>query len=92
MQHVKGDVSFNKGSLKIFHQNVQSLRNKKVNLKILLHKNLSTIDVLGFTEHWLFEDETSCYNFPNLSLVSKHRRKGIKYGGSGILCTVQYIS
>jgi len=40
---------------------------------------LSTIDVLDFTEHWLFEDETSCYNLPNLSLVKKHQRKSTKW-------------
>ena len=45
---------------------------------------MSTIDVLGFTEHWLFEDEISCYNLPNLSLVSKHCRKSRKNGSSGM--------
>jgi hypothetical protein len=36
MQHVRDDVCSNKGSPIISHQNVQSLRNKKDNLKILL--------------------------------------------------------
>ena len=36
MQHVRDDVCSNKGSPKIFHQNVQSVRNEKDNLKILL--------------------------------------------------------
>jgi hypothetical protein len=45
---------------------------------------VSTIDVLVFTEHWLSEDEISCYNLPNLSLVSKHCRKSRKNGGSGM--------
>jgi hypothetical protein len=70
--------------LEIFHQNVQNLRNKNVNLKILLHNNLSTIDVLSFTEHWVFEDYTICNNLPNLSLISKHHSKSRKYGCSGM--------
>jgi len=61
-----------------------SLWNKKVNLKILLRTNLFTIDVLGFKENWFYEDEISCYNSPNLSLVSKHHRKSRKNGGSGM--------
>jgi hypothetical protein len=65
MQQGMDDICCSKGSLKIFHQNVHSVRNKKVNIKILLYKNLSTVDVLGVTEHWLLEDEISCYNLPN---------------------------
>lgn len=56
MQQVTDDMCSSKGSLNIFQQNVHSLRNKKVNLEILLRNNLSTVDVLGFTEHWLLED------------------------------------
>jgi hypothetical protein len=70
--------------LNIFHQNVQSLGNKKVNLKILLNTNLLNIDVLGVTEHWLIDDEISCYNLPNFSLVSKYCRQNKRNGGSCI--------
>jgi hypothetical protein len=42
---------------------------------------LSTVDVLGFAEHWLLEDEISCYNWPNFSLLSKYCRKTEKNGG-----------
>lgn len=57
MQQVTGYVSSSKGSINIFQQNVHSLGNKKVSLEILLHNNLSAVDVLGFAEH-----EISCYN------------------------------
>jgi DNA mismatch repair ATPase MutL len=69
-QYLRDDIHSNKKSLKIFHQNTRSLRNKMVNLKILLNTNLLNIDVFGFTEHWLIDDEISCYNLPNLSLVN----------------------
>jgi len=61
MQQVTDCICSSKGSLNIFQQNAHSLRNKKVNLEILLH-NLSTVNVLGFAEHWLLEDEISCHN------------------------------
>jgi len=69
MEHVHSDtimqqdthyICSSKGSLNIFQQNVHSLRNKKVNLEILLH-NLSTVDVLGFAQLWLLEYEISCH-------------------------------
>jgi len=62
MQHITDYICSSKDSLNIFQQNVHSLRNKKINLEILLHNNLSTVDVLGFAEQWLLEDEISCYN------------------------------
>lgn len=62
MQQVTDYTCSSKGSLNIFQQNVHSLKNKKVNLEILLLSNLSTVDVLRFGEHWLFEYEISCYN------------------------------
>jgi hypothetical protein len=65
MQQSTDDICSSKGSLKIFHQNVHSVRNKKVNLKMLLYNILSTVDVLGVIEHWLLEDEISCYNLQN---------------------------
>jgi len=75
---------FQQGFCKNFPPNVQSLRNKKFNLKILLRINLFTIDVLGSKENSFYEDEVRCYNLPNLSLVSKHYRKSRKNGGSGM--------
>jgi hypothetical protein len=42
------------------------------------------MDVLGFTEHWLIDDEIGCYNLPNFSLVSKYCRQNKRNGGSCI--------
>jgi hypothetical protein len=66
-QYHRDDIHSNKNSLRIFHQSIQSLRNKRVNPKILLNSNLLNIDVLGFTGHWLIDDEISSCTLPNFS-------------------------
>jgi hypothetical protein len=83
-QYHRDDIHSNKSSLNFFHQNIQSLRNKKVNLKILLNTNLLSLDVLGFTEHWLIDVEISSYNLPNFSLVRKNCRQNKRNGSSCI--------
>jgi hypothetical protein len=50
----QNSASLSNISLNIFHQNLQSFRNKKVILEVLLHDELANVDVLGLTEHWLF--------------------------------------
>jgi hypothetical protein len=83
-QQRRDDTSKNKWPLRIFHQTIQSLRNKKTNLEVLLNNNLAAIDVLGFKEYWLLEEKISCYILPNYSLISKYCRNGRKNGGSCI--------
>jgi hypothetical protein len=43
---------------------------------------LLNIDVLGFPEHWLIDDEISSHNLPNFSLVSKYCRQNKRNGSS----------
>ncbi|PNF35448.1 hypothetical protein B7P43_G04120 [Cryptotermes secundus] len=71
-------------SIQIFHQNVQSLNNKKLNIDILLSDKELDSDVLCITEHWLSEKEIGYYNFDNYSLISKFCRENKKNGGSCI--------
>ena len=51
--------------LKVFHYNIQSLRNKKLNVEVMLDNELKHIDILCITEHWLEEHEIDYYNFQN---------------------------
>jgi hypothetical protein len=90
-QQCREHTSKNKGSLRIFHQNIHSFRNKRTNLEVLLNNNLPAIDVLGFTD-WLLEEEISCYILPNYSLISKYCRNGRKNGGSCIYVKTNIIA
>jgi len=47
-----------------------------------LNINLSTVDVLCFTKHWLIEDEITYHILPNYSLVTQYCRKNKKNWGS----------
>ena len=67
----------------IFHQNVQSLGNKKLNFEILTANN-TDLDILCITEHWLRENDFVYFNLTNFVLVSKFCRKNKKHGGSCI--------
>jgi hypothetical protein len=63
---------FNVGNIqqcKIFHQNVQSLNNKKLHIEVLLTGPELDVDVLCITEHWLDEKEIGYYNFDNYSYI-----------------------
>ncbi|PNF26089.1 hypothetical protein B7P43_G04923 [Cryptotermes secundus] len=71
-------------NIQIIHQNVQSLRNKKLNIEVLLTNKMLESDILCITEHWLDEREIGYYNFENYSLISKFCRKNKLHGGSCI--------
>jgi hypothetical protein len=67
--------------MQIFHQNVQSLNNRKLHIEVLLTDPELDVGVLCITEHWLDEKEIGYYNFDNYSLISKFCRKSKKHGG-----------
>jgi hypothetical protein len=71
-------------NIQILHQNLQSLRNKKLNVEVILTDKTLKPDVLCFTEHWLHDNEIGYFNFENYSLVSKFCRKNKLHGGSCI--------
>ena len=84
MGNYQNSASLSNISLNIFHQNLQSFRNKKVILEVLLHDELANVDVLGLTEHWLMADEIGYFSLPGYSLISSYCRKNKKKGGSCI--------
>jgi exonuclease III len=63
---------------------VQSLKNKKLDLDVLLTDKVLESDVLCITEHLFNENEIDYYNFDNYSLLSKFCRKNKLHGGSCI--------
>lgn len=74
----------NESTLKIFHQNVQSIRNKKTNLEVLINEKLGDIDVLAFSEHWLNETEIDFIKFKGFKLESIYCRQTKTGGGTCI--------
>lgn len=71
-------------NIKIFHQNVQSLGNKKLNIEAFISEKSCNFDVMCITEHWLGNNELELYNLNNFTLMSKFCRKNKKHGGSCI--------
>jgi len=68
----------------ILHQNIQSMRNKLLDLDIVLKLRVQNIDVLCFTEHWMKEDYITTVHIDQYKLVSHFGRKNHKHGGSCI--------
>lgn len=68
--------------MRIFHQNIQCLRNKIEEIELLL--DAQGIDIACFSEHWLKEDEYSTIQIRNYHLCSIFCRKNFKNGGVAI--------
>ena len=68
----------------IMPQNIQCLRNKIPELDILINNNISNIDILCVTEHWLRKSEYSFYILPNYQLASIFCRTTHRGGGTAI--------
>lgn len=71
-------------ALKVTHQNIQSIRNKILELEIFL--NDVQCDVLCITEHWLNPMEHLVINIPGYYIAACQYRKHIQHGGTLILC------
>jgi len=71
-----------KPKLSILHQNIQSIRNKLIEIDLVLKSDLKNIDVLCFTEHWLKEDYLKLISIEQCVLVSHFSRKQHNHGGS----------
>jgi hypothetical protein len=63
---------------------VQSLKNKLLELTVLLQSDLKNGNVLCFTEHWLKVEQFSVTNIEHFKLVSKFSIIRNEYGGSCI--------
>ena len=73
-----------------FHQNVQSVNNKVLELNMILQTELGEVDVLCLSEHWLKEDYIKLINIDDFKLTSKFSRSNSTHGGT---CTYvkQYL-
>jgi hypothetical protein len=58
--------------LRILHQNVQSLSNKKNEITMMLSVDRMHINILCLTEHWLREDQLNVVYIDHFRLVSKY--------------------
>ena len=70
--------------ISIMHQNLQCLRNKKYELKILMNNELQDLDILCFTEHWLKQDEICSHQIENFNLSSSFCQSSYKTIGTAI--------
>lgn len=80
----------NNGNLIIMHQNIQSIRNKNLEIEVFL----STIDqkpnVLCFTEHWLEPSEEESIKINGYTMTSCFSRTDMEHGGTCIY-TDEYL-
>lgn len=80
-------------NITLMHQNVQCLRNKTLEIEVMLNYDLQAVDIFCCTEHWLNAKEINLYNIQNFKLTSSFCRSAYKNGGSAIfvkqhlLCT-----
>lgn len=61
------------------HQNIRSLKNKKIDLENVL--DVKQPDIICLTEHWLKEEEISFCHFNNFKLTAQYCRKTASGGG-----------
>ena len=61
-----------KPNLSVWHQNIQNVGNKQIEIALLLKSNLKNIDVLCFTEHWLKEDYLKLFQIDQYCYVEPY--------------------
>ena len=72
-------------NLNILHQNIRSLWGKCGELEILLETEITKVEVLCFTEHWLNNHKLQAININHFTLASAFCRRNSDHGGSCIL-------
>lgn len=71
-------------SINIFHQNIQSLRNKTLEIEVCIKTLLKTPDIICLTEHWLTSPEEPFTKINGYNLASCWSRNEKEHGGSCI--------
>jgi hypothetical protein len=74
----------------VLHQNIQSMRNKLLDLDLALKSRVQNVDVLCFTEHWIKGDYLTIIQIDQFKLVSHFGRKNHNHGGSCIYVKKRY--
>ena len=68
----------------VFHQNVQSINNKLLELDVILQTELEKVDILCLSEHWLREEYIKLISINEFKLTSNFRRSESSQGGTCI--------
>jgi len=80
----KDKIQKNQRTVSIFHQNVQSVRNKVLELNMIIQTELNEVDVLCLSEHWQKKDYIQLINFNDFNLSSNFSRNKSTHGGTCI--------
>ena len=68
----------------VFHQNVQSINNKLLELDVTLQTELQKVDILCLSEHWLREEYIKLISINEFKLTSNFSRSESSQGGTCI--------
>jgi exonuclease III len=68
----------------VFHQNVQSINNKLLELNVIVQTELEKVDVLCLSEHWLREEYIKLISINEFKLTSNFSRSESIHGGTCI--------
>ena len=66
----------------VFHQNVQSINNKLLELDVILQTELEKVDILCLSEHWLREEYIKLISINEFKLASNFSRSESSHGGT----------
>jgi hypothetical protein len=80
----KNKIRNNQKTVSIFYQNVQSVKNKVLELNMIIQTELNEVDVLCLSEHWQKEDHIQIYKFNDFKLSSSISRRKSTHGGTCI--------
>lgn len=77
----------NEKALYLMHQNIQSLKNKTLDVEMVVGELTSKPKVLCFTEHWCTVEELQCLRIDGYRLVASYTRSVGTHGGSCVFVT-----
>jgi hypothetical protein len=71
-------------TLSIFYINIQSIRNKLMEIDVLLATSTIKYDLLCFSEHWITNTEMESLSIKGYKLISYFCRKTHTHGGVAV--------